>query len=142
MPYAHEIELRVRDYECDMQGVVNNAVYQNYLEHARHEFLRSRGIDFAEVTASGIILTVTRAELEYRASLVSGDVFTVRSRVRQSSRLRFEFRQDIYRLTDDRLMLRALITGTSLNREGRPFLPDALRELFEQNQPGTFEAAP
>ena len=53
MQYAHEIELQVRDYECDQQAVVNNAVYQNYLEHARHEFLRSRGIDFAEVTASG-----------------------------------------------------------------------------------------
>ena len=133
MKYAHSIELQVRDYECDQQAVVNNAVYQNYLEHARHEFLRSRGIDFAEVTASGIILTVTQAQLEYRKSLVSGDVFAVRSRLRRSSRLRFEFQQDIFRLPDETLMLSARITGTSLNQQGRPFLPEALQKLFDEN---------
>jgi acyl-CoA thioester hydrolase len=37
------LEMKVRDYECDMQGIVNNAVYQNYLEWARHEYLLSRG---------------------------------------------------------------------------------------------------
>jgi acyl-CoA thioester hydrolase len=132
MQYAHEIELQVRDYECDQQAVVNNAVYQNYLEHARHEFLRSRGIDFAEVTASGINLTVTRAELDYRKSLVSGDVFSVRSLIRQSSRLRFEFHQDIFRLPDEVLMLSARITGTSLNRQGRPFVPEVLQRLFAE----------
>jgi len=62
-------QLAVRDYECDMQGVVNNAVYQNYLEHARHEFLKSRGLDFARLTADGIIVVVVRAEIDYRISL-------------------------------------------------------------------------
>ncbi|MBU2223338.1 MAG: acyl-CoA thioesterase, partial [Gammaproteobacteria bacterium] len=28
------VDFKVRDYECDMQGIVNNAVYFNYLEHA------------------------------------------------------------------------------------------------------------
>ena len=37
------LEMAVRDYECDLQAVVNNAVYQNYLEHARHEYLKSLG---------------------------------------------------------------------------------------------------
>lgn len=133
MQYTHQLELKVRDYECDMQGVVNNGVYQNYLEHARHEFLQSRGINFAEVTASGVSLVVTRAELDYKNSLVSNDLFVVRSLVRQVSRVRFEFQQDVFRLPDETLMLAARITGTSLNQEGRPFVPEILAQLFSQD---------
>ena len=130
MNYSHQIEFKVRDYECDMQGVVNNGVYQNYLEHARHEFLQARGINFAAVTASGINLVVIRAELEYNNSLKSNDAFVVRSLLRQISRVRFEFQQDIFRLPDDSLMLAARITGTSLNANGRPFVPEILAQLF------------
>lgn len=133
MQYSHTIELKVRDYECDMQAVVNNGVYQNYLEHARHEFLKSRGIDFAAITASGVNLVVTRAELDYRKSLVSGDLFRVCSLVRQASRVRFEFHQEIVRLPDEALMLSAKITGTSLNQQGRPFVPELLLALFDEN---------
>jgi acyl-CoA thioester hydrolase len=133
MQYTHQLELKVRDYECDMQGVVNNGVYQNYLEHARHEFLQSRGINFAEVTATGINLVVTRAELDYKNSLVSNDLFVVRSLVRQVSRVRFEFQQDVFRLPDETLMLAARITGTSLNQKGRPFVPEILVQLFNED---------
>ena len=50
------VEFTVRDYECDLQGVVNNANYQHYLEHARHEFLISKGISFVELHEEGIDL--------------------------------------------------------------------------------------
>ena len=116
-----------------MQGVVNNGVYQNYLEHARHEYLQSRGINFAEIAKAGINLMVIRAELDYKNSLVSGDRFVVRSLVRQSSRVRFEFQQDIFRLPEETLMLAARITGTSTNDRGRPYLPDALARLFSHD---------
>ena len=69
--------MTVRDYECDMQGIVNNAVYQHYLEHARHEYLLSRGLSFAELTARGIIIVVVRAEIDYRRSLQAGEEFVV-----------------------------------------------------------------
>ena len=42
--FNFELELQVRDYECDIQGIVNNAVYQNYLEHCRHKFLNFAGL--------------------------------------------------------------------------------------------------
>ena len=132
MDYTHSLEFKVRDYECDLQGVVNNAVYQNYLEHARHELLIARGIDFAALTRAGIDLVVVRAELDYRRSLGSGDRFVVRSRVERVSRVRFEFRQDIFRLPDEQLMLSARITGTSLNARGRPQALEALATLFDE----------
>ena len=132
MEYKHELEFKVRDYECDMQGVVNNGVYQNYLEHARHEFLLSRGIDFASVTADGINMVVIRAELDYLKPLTSGDEFEVRSRVVRLSRLRFAFQQNIFRLADEQQMLRAVITATSVKQNGRPFFPEFLSNLIDE----------
>lgn len=52
--YCFELEMKVRDYECDMQGIVNNANYQHYLEHARHEFLQSTGTAFVDMREQGI----------------------------------------------------------------------------------------
>lgn len=130
-PYSFEIELAVRDYECDLQGIVNNAVYQNYLEHARHEYLKTRGLDFAEITRRGINLVVVRVELDYLRSLCSGDRFLVRLRAEQISRLRFGFQQDIYRLPDETLVLKAKIIGSGVNAGGRPALPaDLLASLL------------
>ena len=130
MNYKHRLEFKVRDYECDMQGVVNNSVYQNYLEHARHDFLLSKGINFAEMTSSGIHLVVVRAELDYRKPLKSNDEFVVCSNFRQVSKLRFAFLQDIYRCCDQKLVLQAKIIGTSVNQRGRPFASEELLQLF------------
>lgn len=124
------LEMAVRDYECDLQGVVNNAVYQNYLEHARHEFLKTIGIDFAAMTAQGINLVVTRVEIDYKTSLVSGDRFLVEVRLERISPVRIGFRQDIYRLPDRKMSIKALVTGTALNAKGRPQLPEALIKIL------------
>lgn len=128
------LDFKVRDYECDMQGIVNNSVYQNYLEHTRHEFLLSKGIDFAELARQKINLVVLRAELDYKQPLVSGDEFYVDVEVVQSSRVRFDFLQNIYRKRDQKLMLAAKITGTSVNERGRPFVPDVITKLFPVEQ--------
>jgi len=125
------LEMAVRDYECDLQGVVNNAVYQNYLEHARHEYLKSIGIDFAALAAQGINLVVTRVEIDYKSSLSSGDRFVVEVRPERLSPVRIGFRQDIYRLPDRKAAVKALVTGTALNAKGRPQLPEALKEILD-----------
>uniref|UniRef100_Q3ANR8 Uncharacterized protein n=1 Tax=Chlorobium chlorochromatii (strain CaD3) TaxID=340177 RepID=Q3ANR8_CHLCH len=125
------LNLAVRDYECDLQGIVNNSVYLNYLEHVRHEYLKHVGIDFATLTREGIHLVVIRAELDYKASLTSGDSFCVGLTFLRESPLRFSFLQDIYRLPDNKLILKAKIIGTALNEHGRPFLPLQLEQLFQ-----------
>lgn len=127
--YRFCLDFKVRDYECDMQGVVNNAVYQNYLEHTRHEFLLSEGIDFAELTRQRIDLVVTRAELDFKQSLRTGDRFWVGLNVELASKVRFAFTQDVYRANDDTLMLKGRIIGTALNEKRRPMLPDFLTGL-------------
>lgn len=123
------VTMRVRDYECDIQGVVNNSVYQNYLEHARHEFLLAHQINFAELTAQGIHLVVTRTELDYKASLKPQDDFYITVECVRESRLKFAFMQNIYRQIDDKLVMQAKVIGTGLNAKGRPEIPEQLADL-------------
>jgi acyl-CoA thioester hydrolase len=124
------LEMAVRDYECDLQGVVNNAVYQHYLEHARHEYLKGIGMNFAALAAQGINLVVTRVEIDYKLSLTSGDRFVVEVSLERLSPLRIGFRQDIYRLPDRKTAIRALVTGTALNAKGRPQMPKELAAIL------------
>ena len=131
MSEVKELSFSVRDYECDLQGVVNNAVYQNYLEHARHIFLKEHSIDFAILSKAGTNLLVIRAELDYKGSLCSGDLFTVRTRFARKSRLKFLFIQDIVRQGDEKVLLSAEITGTAVNAKGKPFIPSELENLLE-----------
>lgn len=127
--FDFELELQVRDYECDIQGIVNNAVYQNYLEHCRHKFLNSIGLDFIQLHADGIDGVVVRAELDYKFPLLPGDVFYVRLKVKKQGRLRILFDQQIVRKTDDKIMVNARIT-TVLTKNKRPVSSDIFENKF------------
>lgn len=128
-PIVFEKEMEVRDYECDLADGVNNSVYYNYFEHARHCALKEGGIDFAELARQRIGLVVARAEIDFMRSLISGDKFVVKTVIRRLSKLRFEFTQDIYRSTDNQHMVRAKILGTPINAEGKPRLSPELEAL-------------
>lgn len=128
--YRFKLNFEVRDYECDLSGIVNNAVYQHYLEHARHVYLKQQGVDFAELEKRGIMLVVIRIEMDFLYPLSSGDKFYVGLNPERVSRLRFGFRQDIYRLPDEKPILKAKVVGTALNEQGRPRLPKVILELI------------
>lgn len=131
MQQPFSVTLKVRDYELDMQGIVNNGVYFNYLEHARHEFLLAKGIDFAALTEQGIHLVVIRSELDYKSSLKSGDEFAVQVAVERISKVKFGFRQRVVRLADEKICVEALVIGAALNERGRPYLSPDIEALFD-----------
>ena len=72
--YIFTLELAVRDYELDSEGIVNNAVYLHYLEHTRHAFVKREGIPFGSLTSDGLVPVVRRMEIDYRTPLRTGDV--------------------------------------------------------------------
>ena len=131
---SFKVDFKVRDYECDLQGIVNNSVYFNYLEHARHEFLLANNVDFAALAEQKVNLVGIRSEMNYKDSLRPGDEFYVEVALERESRVKFAFKQKVIRAHDNKLMLDAVVTGTSVNERGRPFLPDAITHLFEEQQ--------
>ena len=129
--YIYSLELKVRDYECDLQGIVNNSVYQNYLEHTRHEFLSDiLSYDFAELTKQGITPVVYRIEIDYKLPLKSGDKFISKINVSLDGKLKIVFHQDIYRKLDNKLIVKAKVIAVVL-KNGRPTLSDMFIEAIK-----------
>lgn len=111
--YIYELKDKVRDYECDLQGIVNNANYQHYLEHARHEFLLSHGISFAELHDKGTDAVVARLTMQFKVPLKSGDEYVTKLWLKKDG-VKYVFMQDIFRLSDMKLCIRAQVESVCL----------------------------
>lgn len=133
MEYIFELTFKVRDYECDIQGIVNNAVYQNYLEHTRHEFLEHVGLNFTKMHDEGIDALVIRIELDYKRPLKSGEEFVCKLKTAREGNLKFIFFQDIYRLPDLKPIIKGKVIAACVNNKtGRPLSPPDLVEVFDK----------
>lgn len=106
--YIYETEMEVRDYECDIQGIVNNANYLHYTEHTRHQFLLSLGVSFSKLHEQGVDAVVARMNLQYKTPLRCDDTFTSSLWVEKQG-LRYVFHQNITRTDDGRLCCRATV---------------------------------
>ena len=106
--YKFTHEMKVRDYECDLQGIVNNANYQHYMEHSRHELLSKLGVNFGKLHEDGIDAMVAKITIEYKIPLRSGDKFVVGINVERKGP-KIIFYQDIYRLSDGKLCTKGMV---------------------------------
>lgn len=129
--YQFQLEMQVRDYECDIQGIVNNSVYQNYLEHTRHEFIKTANLDFAKLNEEGIDPVVYRVEIDYKLPLKSGDNFISKLNFEKDGRVKINFLQDIFRKSDNKLMLKAKVIAVIL-KNGRPTGSDIFINAFRK----------
>ena len=108
MNYIFETRMEVRDYECDIEGIVNNANYLHYAEHTRHLFLRSLGVSFAALHEQGIDAVVARMNLQYKTPLRCDDEFISRLSLTKEG-IKYVFYQNIYRVCDEKLCFRAVV---------------------------------
>jgi len=114
----HACELRVRTYECDMNGHVNNANYLHYLEYARHEYLKAVGFDFKGSLEAGYGLFVTRVEIDYKRPAVLDDALTVESVPVKKGAVSGVMAQAIRR--GDELLAQAKVSWAFVDATGRP----------------------
>lgn len=108
MKYIFELQMKVRDYECDLQGIVNNANYQHYIEHTRHEFLSSLGVSFARLHDEGINPVVARLNMAFKTPLKSGDEFISKLYIKKEG-IKYVFYQDIFRLPDMKPVIKSTV---------------------------------
>lgn len=121
-------KMKVRDYECDAQGIVNNANYQHYYEVARHEFLESEGVFFYKLHNDGIDPVVSQVNIKYKNSLYGGDEFICTVNLEKKG-VRYLFKQQIIRLSDNKLCSEAIIEVVTLI-DGKLSRPDYFDQVF------------
>ena len=116
--YIFTLEIAVRDYELDSEGIVNNAIYLHYLEHTRHAFVKQEGIPFGSLTSDGLIPVVRRMEIDYYTPLRTGDVMLSRLWIERKGP-RFIFHQDIFKKDDRAAVVSAVVTIVCMEKDGR-----------------------
>lgn len=125
--YQHHMD--ARDHECDIQGVVNNANYQHYFEHARHRFLLDNDINFAGLAQQGINLMVAKIEIEYLGSIVAHDRFYITVEVQAESKIRYQFIQRLFKTESDTLLAQAKTTVVTVGDNKKPLRHSPLNSL-------------
>ncbi|MDR1592127.1 MAG: acyl-CoA thioesterase [Prevotellaceae bacterium] len=122
MALIYELKMKVRDYECDAQGVVNNANYLHYFEATRHELMEDCGLRLRDLTDDHILPLLRSAKVEYLHSLRGSDEFLSRVRIERRG-IRYFFLQDIIRISDNVLCAKGEIEVVCLI-DGKVSKPD------------------
>lgn len=78
LAYVHEHRVRYR--ECDPMGVVYHTHYLDYFEAARTEALRGLGLPYRELEASGVMMPVVDARLQYHRPARYDDLLRIHTR--------------------------------------------------------------
>lgn len=126
--YIFELPMKVRDYEVDAEGIVNNAVYLHYLEHTRHEFCEMAGLSFRNMHLNGVDPVLVRAEIDYKHSLGLGESFVSKLNLSRRGPI-FIFHQDIYK-PDGTPVVKSLISVACMEN-GKLSRGECLADAFK-----------
>lgn len=127
-----EIEFRVRYAETDQMGVVYHTNYLVWCEMGRTDFIRSRGMSYADIERSGTLLAVADLDARFHAAARYEERIRVRTTLVD---LRSRFMMFEYLITNADTGTKLVTARTSLvsvDSSGRPrSLPTEIRALFE-----------
>ncbi|MBW4605205.1 MAG: acyl-CoA thioesterase [Calothrix sp. FI2-JRJ7] len=126
--------LRVRHYEMDALGHVNNAVYQNYLEQAAIEHSESLGFNFELYQELGGVFVMRRVEIDYLRSAVASDTLEITTWLEEIRGTRARRRYEIRKQHKDDLLVTAealWVWVDTKTMRPRP-IPDVLLSKFSQ----------
>ncbi|GAB1545580.1 acyl-CoA thioesterase [Scytonema sp. NUACC21] len=128
--------LRVRHYEMDALGHVNNAVYQNYLEQAAIEHSEHLGLNLAVYRELGGVFVMRRVEIDYLRPAIAGDTLEVTTWVKEMRGTRAYRQYEIRKQNQEDLLVTAEVLWVWVDYKTmrpRP-IPNLMLEKFLQLQ--------
>lgn len=134
-----ETSLVSRSYECDSYGHINHAVFLNYLEVARIEFLKSMGYTLDSLKEEDLLLPIVKLEIEYKRQIFAGDRIVISVEWIKKNNKSAVFEQMIFNEDKSVLISKALITWVAVNLQGKPVaIPNEIINKYE-NKYGTIK---
>jgi acyl-CoA thioester hydrolase len=131
----HTVEVTVRYAETDQMGRAHHGVYVVWCELGRTSMMRERGVSYAEIERSGVLLPVTRLEVEYRAAAYYEETVRIETRVESARSRSVRFAYEIIG-PGERLLARARTDLACIDGEGRTRrIPQEVREALEAAAP-------
>jgi acyl-CoA thioester hydrolase len=132
--YKHLFQLRVRNFQVDSQGIVHNAIYLEYCEIGRVEYVRNLGIQLLPtgIFDDGVKINVKRNEINYESPATVDDLLDIYTRISYIKNSSFCFEHLIFHHDTGRLLITQKSVQVNLNpATNRPErLPDDLRKII------------
>ncbi|MGC9454720.1 MAG: acyl-CoA thioesterase [Phycisphaerae bacterium] len=129
MPESCDIEVRVRYAEADAMGVLHHSRYWVYFEMGRTELLRSRGVDYRDLEASGVYFVVARCSAKFHAPARYDDVLVLTTQATRTGQARIDHAYRLRRKSDGMLIATAETTLACVDADGRiQPIPDVVTE--------------
>jgi acyl-CoA thioester hydrolase len=129
---SQEIEFRVRYAETDQMGVVYHTNYLVWCEVGRTDFIRSRGMSYADVERAGVGLAVSDLSARFHAAARYDEMIRVRTTLVEVRSRSITFDYLITRAESGERLVSARTALVSIDRSGRLVaLPASVRALFE-----------
>ena len=121
----------VASYELDSFGHVNNAVFLNYLEKARCQFLIQKGIGFNQFAQWQMFPVVTKAVLEFKAPAKADDCLRIKGWVATHSAISFTMKYEITEEKSEKLILKGETVHVFINQDNKPIrIPGEFYQKF------------
>jgi acyl-CoA thioester hydrolase len=131
----HCVEVTVRYAETDQMGRAHHGVYVVWCELGRTSMMRERGVSYAEMERNGVLLPVTRLEVEYRAAAHYEETVRIETTVEAARSRSVRFAYEIIG-PGERLLARARTDLACIDGEGRPRkIPDEVRRALQAAAP-------
>ncbi|MBN2410060.1 acyl-CoA thioesterase [candidate division KSB1 bacterium] len=129
MPATFMVTVKVRSYELDSFGHVNNAVYFNYLEYARCEYMLQRGLSFDDFHKWNIFPYVTRSEIEYKSPARVDNLLEICGKITEWRKVGFTLEYEVLNKSTGRLCATAKMSFVFVDANQKPArIPSPFRE--------------
>ncbi len=128
--FKHKVELRVRTWEVDWEGVVHNSNYLRYMEIGRYEYQRYFGytLNTDRTSSDGLKVFVVHNSVDYLAFAKLDDVLNIYTRVGWIKNSSFCFEHIIEQTVTGIVV--AVGKGILVNVNPLTNLPEKLHEKF------------